>query len=215
MPIHDWTRVRAGTFHHFHQRWIAALGDTLNTGWLPPGYFALATPPRTRLRTRSEAANYARRADRLTIRRDNGSVVAMIEVVSPGSKESGRAVHGFSRKAAALLHAGIHLLVIDLFPPNPRNPQGIHKAIWDRIHEEEFTPPPDKPLTLAAYSAGLTTTAYVEPVGLGAVLVDMPLFLMPDYYVPCPLETTYQTAWSVFPVALKGLLEDPPAPAHT
>src|SRR5437588_12565449 len=42
MPIHDWTRVSAGTFHHFHQRWIGAIGDALNTGLLPAGYFALA-----------------------------------------------------------------------------------------------------------------------------------------------------------------------------
>ena len=38
MPIHDWTRVQAGTFHHFHQvagwrRW-----DALNRRLLPPGY---------------------------------------------------------------------------------------------------------------------------------------------------------------------------------
>src|SRR6187401_553496 len=42
MPIHDWTRVRAGRFHHFHQRWIGAIGDVLNGGVLPPNYFALA-----------------------------------------------------------------------------------------------------------------------------------------------------------------------------
>ena len=42
MPIHDWTRVDAGTFHHFHHRWTAALCDALNTGGLPPDYFALA-----------------------------------------------------------------------------------------------------------------------------------------------------------------------------
>src|SRR4051812_18897162 len=98
MPIHDWTRVRAGKFHHFHQRWIGALGDALNNGGLPPGYFALSeqqaggplpdvvtlsvpgrhrptngqggisvatAPPKTRIRTESDAANYARRADRL------------------------------------------------------------------------------------------------------------------------------------------------------
>jgi len=41
MPVHDWTRVPAGTFHYFHQRWIQALGDALNTGGLPPGYFAM------------------------------------------------------------------------------------------------------------------------------------------------------------------------------
>ena len=41
MPIHDWTRVDAGLFHAFHQRWISALCDALNTGGLPRGYFAL------------------------------------------------------------------------------------------------------------------------------------------------------------------------------
>jgi hypothetical protein len=30
MPIHDWTRVNAGVFHHFHQRWIGAITDVLN-----------------------------------------------------------------------------------------------------------------------------------------------------------------------------------------
>jgi hypothetical protein len=28
-------------FHAFHQRWICALCDALNTGSLPAGYFAL------------------------------------------------------------------------------------------------------------------------------------------------------------------------------
>ncbi|MBI3821509.1 MAG: hypothetical protein HY289_02390, partial [Planctomycetes bacterium] len=42
MPIHDWTRVDAGTFHFFHQRWISSLCDTLNTGGLPDGFFAMA-----------------------------------------------------------------------------------------------------------------------------------------------------------------------------
>jgi hypothetical protein len=42
MPIHDWTRVDAGIFHHFHQRWIAALTDVLNERLLPTEYYALA-----------------------------------------------------------------------------------------------------------------------------------------------------------------------------
>ena len=41
MPIHDWTRVRANRFHHFHQTWTANLAATLNSGRLPPGFFAL------------------------------------------------------------------------------------------------------------------------------------------------------------------------------
>ena len=41
MPVHDWTRVDAGLFHAFHQRWISALCDALNAGELPPDFFAL------------------------------------------------------------------------------------------------------------------------------------------------------------------------------
>jgi hypothetical protein len=42
MPIHDWTRVEAGDFHHFHQCWVVAIGNALNGGLLPPGYIAMA-----------------------------------------------------------------------------------------------------------------------------------------------------------------------------
>ena len=42
MPIHDWTRVTAGTFHAFHLAWIAELQRALNGGTLPDGYYALA-----------------------------------------------------------------------------------------------------------------------------------------------------------------------------
>jgi hypothetical protein len=46
-------------------------------------------------------------------------------------------------------------------------------------------------------------------VGVGDKMPDdMPLFLKPEVYVATPLETTYQAAWSVFPDALKGLLEN-------
>jgi hypothetical protein len=41
MPIHDWTRVTAGIFHHFHQQWISDLCNRLNAGLLPQSYYAL------------------------------------------------------------------------------------------------------------------------------------------------------------------------------
>jgi hypothetical protein len=40
MPVHDWARVRAGKFHHFHNWWIYKLSDRLNAGLLPPGLYA-------------------------------------------------------------------------------------------------------------------------------------------------------------------------------
>ena len=42
MPVHDWTRVTAGIFHHFHQAWIFEISDRLNGGLLPKGYYSLA-----------------------------------------------------------------------------------------------------------------------------------------------------------------------------
>jgi hypothetical protein len=41
MPVHEWTRVTAGTFHDFHNAWITALRNVLNSGLLPEGYYAL------------------------------------------------------------------------------------------------------------------------------------------------------------------------------
>ncbi|HEX5445999.1 MAG TPA: hypothetical protein VFW87_19390, partial [Pirellulales bacterium] len=29
MPIHDWSRVNAGIFHHFHQNWMIQLAHAL------------------------------------------------------------------------------------------------------------------------------------------------------------------------------------------
>ena len=42
MPIHDWTRVIPGTFHHFHHNWITALSIALNARVLPSNYYAMA-----------------------------------------------------------------------------------------------------------------------------------------------------------------------------
>ncbi len=41
MPIHDWTRVDAGIFHHFHQQWVVAITNVLNQRLLPGDYYAL------------------------------------------------------------------------------------------------------------------------------------------------------------------------------
>lgn len=178
---------------------------------LSGGLVLADVPPKVRVRTEADATRYARKADRVTVRHPDGDVVAVIEIVSPGNKDSKHAIRSFVRKAVEFLHAGVHLLIVDLFPPSKRDPLGVHKLIWDRIKDEPFDLPPAQPLTLAAYSAGGVITAYVDNVGVGDKLPDMPIFLTPDRYIPCPLETTYQATWDVFPKALKGPLEAPSA----
>jgi hypothetical protein len=41
MPIHDWSRVDAGIFHHFHHGWIEQIKRLLNGGVLPSDHYAM------------------------------------------------------------------------------------------------------------------------------------------------------------------------------
>jgi Protein of unknown function (DUF4058) len=170
---------------------------------------APAPAPSARVIQRLERINYAKRADRVVIRHGRGRVVAIIEILSPGNKDSRHASRSFVEKAADILSQGIHLVVADLFPPTPRDPQGIHKAIWDEFGDEPFDFLPDKPLTIASYIGGDLPTAYVESVGVGDRLPPIPLFLTEYDYEPCPLDATYDQAWAVFPAMLKETLEPP------
>jgi len=166
-------------------------------------------PPQARFISSAQLDLYAHKANRIAIKHRLGQVVAVIEVLSPGNKSGLHALRSFVEKADELLRKGIHLLVVDLFPPSPRDPQGIHKAIWDEICDEPFELPPDKPLTVAAYYAAEPKTAYVEPVAVGDPLPDLPIFLDPHTYVPAPLETTYEATWAKCPDALKEAVESP------
>lgn len=90
-------------------------------------------------------------------------------------------------------------MILDLFPPGPRDPEGIHKVIWDEFIDNDFALPPAKPLTLTSYIGGPVPEAFVEPTAVGATLPEMPLFLTPEVYVPLPLEEAYQSAWEAVP----------------
>jgi hypothetical protein len=176
---------------------------------VPPagGNVITAAAPQTLHALRAEHESPAQRGNRITIRHSLGRVVCVIEVVYPGNKGSRSALRSFVEKTVDFLRRGVHLLVVDLFPPSARDPQGIHKAIWDEIEEQPFELPPDKLLTLAAYVADVPKRAYVQPVGVGDVLPDMPAYLDPDSYVPVPLEATYQSSWATCPEDMRAAVE--------
>jgi hypothetical protein len=144
------------------------------------------------------------------IHHELGRVVAMIEVVSPGNKNSKHAVASFIAKVVDFIRNGIHFLMIDLFPPGTRDPQGIAQAIWDELVGESLgTRPAEKPLTVAAYDAGNELTAYVDALAVGELLSDAPLFLAPGWYVNVPLEQTYVASWDVAPKPIRDLVAPP------
>ena len=119
----------------------------------------------------------------------------MIEILSAGNKSSNRDFQAFLTNAVESLERGYHLLLIDLQPPTPRDPEGIHAAIWEEFGGKPKSPPTGKPLTLVAYDAGPPKEAYIQRLSFGESLIDMPLFLAPGWYVNVPLEATYQSAW--------------------
>jgi hypothetical protein len=244
MPIHDWTRVEAGIFHDFHGAWITYLRDALNSGLLPPDYYALGEqvagsmepdvltlqtpsdesgngsipapgtvavatePPCVRQIVRAELVEQTRKRRSLVIRHvSNHRIVALLEIVSPGNKASRHALRSFVNKVLGSLEHGIHLLLIDLFPPGPRDPQGIHGVIWEELTGEIHEQPPDKPLTLVAYSAGSLPVGYFEPAAVGDTLPEMPLFLDVECYVKTPLEATYTAAYAGVPRFYREILE--------
>lgn len=258
MPMHDWTRVPAGIFHHFHNTWITELSNTLNAGALPPDHYALGEqqlgdvgPDVLTLRVQGDEANdvdaghvsssspfdgneggnlvalaeappkvsvtqdaaedirfYLARQRTIAIRHVSGDrVIALLEIVSPGNKHGRRPLDDFIDKVAAALRDGIHVTIIDPLPPGRFNPDGVHGEVWRRLMAGDFEAPDDKPLTLASYAVRHTVTAFVEPISVGTELIDMPLFLTPERYVPVPLEDTYNRAWSGVPRRWRRVIE--------
>lgn len=244
MPVHDWKRVLAGTFHDFHQGWVVQLRSTLNDGLLPPDYYAqveqgvsgpnadvltlhegsvtdiadlddptgttavAVAPPRVKISVELEQEYYIRKQSRVGIRHaSDDRIIAVIEIMSFGNKSSAQRFRSFVEKALDALDEGCHLLIVDLYPPTKRDPQGIHGVIWEELGSAPFVAPVGKPLTLASYVGALPKRAYVEPIAVGDVLIPMPLFLSPTNYISVPLEETYQQAYRGVPQKWKKVLE--------
>ncbi len=173
------------------------------------GAIAVATtPPRVWIRDVIEVEPYTRRQRSVVIcHASDDRRIALIDVLSEGNKSSNREFHSFVAKAVDSLGWNHHLLLIDLLPRTARDPEGIHTVIWAELGGKPKPAPADKPLTLVAYDAGPPKTYYEEPVAVGDVLIDMPLFLAPGWYVSVPLEATYQAAWRGVPRRYRDVLE--------
>jgi hypothetical protein len=167
-------------------------------------------PPKLQPTAETDMAFYRRKQKVVAVRHVSGDrIVAMVEIVSPGNKAARNPFRAFVQKAAELLEAGVHLLIVDLQPRGRRDPFGIHAAIWEELTGEEPTAAPDKPLTLAAYETANIVRAYVLSARVGDALPDMPLFLEPGQAVTVPLEATYQAAFADVPRRWRRVLESP------
>lgn len=200
---------RSGTFEND----VLAIEENLPypDGFENTGGTAVLEKPRTRIVRQSDKDFYADRANRVVIRHRLGKVVAFIEIVSPGNKDSVRSVNQFVNKINDAICQGVHVLMIDLFPPGKRDPQGLHNLIWQEMDEEEekaILLEQDNRL-LASYEAAPSYIAYLETIGVGSTLPDMPLFIAPGAHIIVPLEASYQEAWQDTPAMVRRLLVEP------
>jgi hypothetical protein len=182
--------------------------------WLPTtGGTAVAdAPPRVRRQQTVEPVALARRRS-VAIRHVSGHrLIALLEIVSPANKDRPQHVEDFAAKAVSALDAGVHVLVVDLFPPGRHDPNGMHGIIRQRLDDsdEPYDLPVDEPFTLASYAAGDRINAYLEHVAVGSPLPEMPLFLSPDRYINVPLERTYLDAFRGVPAFWQKILEEAP-----
>lgn len=167
----------------------------------------MVAKPRVAVTAETDMQFYRRKQNVVAVHHvSDDRVVALVEVVSPGNKSGRGALRSFVEKTAKLLDQRIHLLILDLNLPGSFDPQGIHGAIWKEI-AEPWAAPSDRPLTLVGYESALTVRAFVQPLAIGEVLIDMPLYLEPDGYVLVPLEATYSRAFDALPKRWRSVVE--------
>jgi hypothetical protein len=233
MPVHDWTRVDPSVFYSFHLSLIVACKRALNAA-LPHDYYAILElrtpptpvqddpevtpdpndtielnrdPPNVPPTAETDHAHYRRRKNVVAVRHAaSHRLAARVEFVLPSDSASPRGVRDLVGKAAGLLDAGVHYLVVDLHAPGRRHPHGIHAAIWEEFTGDE-SPAPDRPFVAASYEADLVVRAYVQTAAEGEALPAMSLFVERNAHVVVPLEAIYQAAFGELPRFLRQRLE--------
>ena len=108
-----------------------------------PAEPAVVAQPTTRFVLTADSERYAHKANHVVVRHELGRVHAIIEIISPGYKDSQHAIRSIVEKLVSMIRNDINLLIIDPFPPTMRDPQGPHQLIWNEFTDQDFELPPD------------------------------------------------------------------------
>jgi hypothetical protein len=100
-------------------------------------------PPKVRRRQTLEPAAHIRRRT-LAVRHVSGHrLVALVEILSPANKDRPARVEEFVSKAIDALDHDVNLLLVDLLPPGPHDPHGMHDVIcrqWSQPNDSYDLP---------------------------------------------------------------------------
>lgn len=125
------------------------------------------------------------------------TLVAAIELISPGNKDRPEERLAFATKCASYLYQGISLIIIDVVTNRRAN---LHNEIMHQMaRAEEFHLPADMNLYAVAYRPVLRQDRpeidfWPQACTVGVPLPVMPLRLTGDLFVPVDFESAYLEA---------------------
>jgi hypothetical protein len=195
----------------FHGWWAATIADGLNKRMLPPDFFAefqmtLGTRVERTITpglapTNPVAVMPAVFPDDFAVHVFNGeggpTLVAAVELVSPGNKDRDATRRAFAVKCAAYLQRGIGVIVVDVVTSRHAN---LHDELMTLLgHADGFRFPAPAPLYATAYRPAHRQERneidlWREPLALGLPLPTLPLAVRGLGSLPIDLEGTYMEA---------------------
>jgi hypothetical protein len=215
MPLLDHFRPPLSIRRHWESFlgfWVAAATDWLNGGRLPPGYFAemqlhvgsrieIDAPTFWEGQNEPAAVIPATFPDELEVLifNDEGgpTLVAALELVSPGNKDRDATRQAFLVKCASYLQQGIGLVMVDVVTIRLAN---LHNELMQFLGANGAAAlADDVSLYTAAYRParrkdGDQIDVWRAPLALGQSLPTMPLALRGYGCIPLDLEASYTEA---------------------
>jgi hypothetical protein len=125
------------------------------------------------------------------------TLVAVIELVSPGNKDRPAERRAFTAKCASYLAQGVSLIVVDVVTNRRAH---LHNELMhfmqadDDLHLDEevnLSAVAYRPVTRGEHQE---IELWMRPLALGDPLPTLPLRLTSDLFVPVDFETAYQEA---------------------
>jgi hypothetical protein len=125
------------------------------------------------------------------------TLVAVIELLSPGNKDRSAERRAFATKCASYLAQGVSLILIDIVTNRHAN---LHNEMMNLMAAAPATAFPDEVSLYAVAYRPLRRDQqeeidlWMRPLALGALLPTLPLRLTGDLVIPVDFEATYQEA---------------------
>jgi hypothetical protein len=180
---------------------VAAFEEDTPTGERPNGAVAMATevwaPPQPPLVVPVDFVGLETFEIRIYDQERARTLVAAVELVSPGNKDRPESRRAFLDKCATYLREGISVVVVDIVTSRRHN---FHAALMELLNcDEAAVRAVDSDLYAVAYRVHLVgqrtqLDAWPAALALGAPLPTMPLWLTQSLCVPLDLEAGYQAA---------------------